>query len=136
MALEAVAAEDISDYYDFQISKAQDGAMVIDFRIMVGQLIEDVQKGVSVGIISAKFNNFVGRGLLALAVKARETFDLGTVALSGGVFCNRYLSNRLITMLKENDFSVLFNRQVPVNDGGIALGQAAIAAESLEDRGF
>jgi hydrogenase maturation protein HypF len=132
MALEAVAAEDISDYYDFQVSKAQDGAMVIDFRIMVGQLIEDVQKGVSAGIISAKFHNFVIWGLLALAIKAREMFDLRTVALSGGVFCNRYLSNRLITMLKENDFSVLFNRQVPVNDGGIALGQAAIAAESLQ----
>jgi len=132
MALEAVAAEDVSDYYDFQVSKGQDGTMLIDFRIMVEQLIEDVQKGVSAGIISAKFHNFVIRGLLALAVKARETFDLGTVALSGGVFCNRYLSNRLITMLKQNDFSVLFNRQVPVNDGGIALGQAAIAAESLE----
>jgi hydrogenase maturation protein HypF len=132
IALEAIAAEDISDYYDFQISKAQDGTMLIDFRIMIEQLIKDVQKGVSAEIISAKFHNFVGRGLLTLAVKARETFDLRTVALSGGVFCNRYLSNRLITMLKQNDFSVLFNRQVPANDGGIALGQAAIAAESLQ----
>ncbi|MHC4225953.1 MAG: Kae1-like domain-containing protein, partial [Planctomycetota bacterium] len=47
---------------------------------------------------------------------------------SGGAFCNRYLANRLIKQLKQNDFSVLFNRQVPSNDGGISLGQAAIAA--------
>jgi len=53
---------------------------------------------------------------------------LNTVALSGGVFCNRYLTNRLIKQLKQNDFSVLFNREVPSNDGGISVGQAAIAA--------
>jgi hydrogenase maturation protein HypF len=48
--------------------------------------------------------------------------------LSGGVFCNRYLANRLINLLKKAGFSVLFNRDVPSNDGGISLGQAAIAA--------
>ena len=66
--------------------------------------------------------------LYRFAVKS----GLNTVALSGGVFCNRYLANRLINLLKENDFSVLFNRLVPSNDGGISLGQAAIAAKIMQ----
>ncbi|HLB73446.1 MAG TPA: hypothetical protein VJJ98_05470, partial [Sedimentisphaerales bacterium] len=52
---------------------------------------------------------------------------LNTVALSGGVFCNQYLIDRLISLLKKAGFGVLFNRNVPSNDGGISLGQAAIA---------
>jgi hydrogenase maturation protein HypF len=63
-----------------------------------------------------------------MAKEARESKRLNTVALSGGVFCNRYLTNRLVRLLKENDFRVLFNRDVPSNDGGISVGQAAIAA--------
>jgi hydrogenase maturation protein HypF len=47
------------------------------------------------------------------------------------VFCNRFLANTLIKSLKQNDFNVLFNREVPANDGGIALGQAAIAANII-----
>lgn len=62
-----------------------------------------------------------------MAKQARESTNLNTVAISGGVFCNRYLTNCLIALLKANGFSVLFNRDVPANDGGIALGQAAIA---------
>ena len=60
--------------------------------------------------------------------KGREITKLNIVALSGGVFCNRYLTNRLIDLLKREDFPVLFNREVPANDGGLSLGQAAIAA--------
>ncbi|MHC4891622.1 MAG: Kae1-like domain-containing protein, partial [Planctomycetota bacterium] len=61
--------------------------------------------------------------------EARKSKKLKTVALSGGVFCNRYLTNRLIKLLKKNSFTVLFNRNVPSNDGGISVGQAAIAAK-------
>ena len=62
-----------------------------------------------------------------------ESSKLNTVALSGGVFCNRYLTNRLVKLLKENSFSVLFNRDVPSNDGGISIGQAAIAANLVNN---
>jgi hydrogenase maturation protein HypF len=68
-----------------------------------------------------------------MAKKAREKTELETIALSGGVFCNRYLTNRLIKLLKGNGFRVLFNREVPSNDGGISVGQAAIAAELVNN---
>jgi hydrogenase maturation protein HypF len=58
---------------------------------------------------------------------------ISTVALSGGVFCNRYLSEYLKETLKERDFKVLFKTRIPANDGGISLGQAAIAAEIFGD---
>ena len=62
----------------------------------------------------------------------RKNHGIEKTALSGGVFCNRYLSNRLIRLLREDGFTVCFKRQVPANDGGIALGQAAIAAAKIE----
>jgi len=131
MALESVASGGVSDSYDFQITPGPKETLELDFRTMVGQVIEDVKKGQRPGVISAKFHNCIAEGLLAFALEARKKHGLTTVALSGGVFCNRYLANRLISMLKEEGFSILFKRNVPANDGGIALGQAAIAAQIL-----
>jgi hydrogenase maturation protein HypF len=85
-------------------------------------------------VISAKFHNTLVEALLALAQAARQCTRLETVALSGGVFCNRFLTDRLIRRLKQAGFTVLWNRSVPSNDGGIALGQAAIAAQTLRGR--
>jgi hydrogenase maturation protein HypF len=96
---------------------------------MLKQLIADAQKNCDVGIIIAKFHNTLVAGLLEMAEVARESTKLDVVALSGGVFCNRYLAGRLIKRLKKNGFTVLFNQAVPSNDGGISLGQAAIAAK-------
>jgi hydrogenase maturation protein HypF len=79
-------------------------------------------------VISAKFHNTLAEALLALAQAARQSTRLEVVALSGGVFCNRLLTDRLIRRLKQAGFTVLWNRSVPSNDGGIALGQAAIAS--------
>jgi hydrogenase maturation protein HypF len=79
-------------------------------------------------IVDAKFHNTLAEALLATAKVAREKTHLETAALSGGVFCNRYLVNRLAMRLKQEGFAVLLNCDVPSNDGGIALGQAAIAA--------
>jgi len=75
-----------------------------------------------------KFHNTIAATLLEMAKAAKKSTKLNTVALSGGVFCNRYLINRVVNLLKQNDFSVLFNRNVPSNDGGISPGQAAVAA--------
>ena len=100
-----------------------------DLGKTIRQLVSDVRNKVDAGIISAKFHNTISEILLGFAVVYRSETDLNTVALSGGVFCNRYLTNRLIKQLKQNDFSVLFNREVPSNDGGISLGQAAIASK-------
>ncbi|NLH40815.1 MAG: hypothetical protein GX448_03160, partial [Planctomycetes bacterium] len=52
-------------------------------------------------------------------------------ALSGGVFCNRFLTSRLVSRLKQAGFVVLLNRDVPANDGGLSLGQAAVASAIL-----
>ena len=127
MALESVIEPGIEDSYSVRIS--ENGIAQLDFGIMLKQLIEDVEKNVSAGVISARFHNWAAEGLVEMAKMAGDKYSINTVALSGGVFCNRYLANRVIKLLKERDFFVLFKRRVPANDGGISLGQAAIAAE-------
>lgn len=134
MALEAIAARDITDGYDMKVASGADETLLLDFRNIINEIIEDARKGLPAEIVSAKFHNGVAMGLLSLAARARDKYNLQTVGLSGGVFCNRYLTNRLIELLKKEGFCVLFNRRVPANDGGVALGQAAIAS-SLVARG-
>jgi hydrogenase maturation protein HypF len=128
MALEAIIAGGVEEHYDFELIAGDGGPVQLDLCKMIKQLISDIQQDKTRGIVSAKFHNTIAAALLEMTKKARESKKLNTVALSGGVFCNRYLTNRLIKVLKKNDFCVLFNRDVPSNDGGISLGQAAIAA--------
>jgi hydrogenase maturation protein HypF len=126
MALEAIAAADVQEHYEFELTGGK--PIQLDLSRMLKQLVADVQKGCAVGVISAKFHNTLVAALLGITEAARETTRLDVVALSGGVFCNRYLAERLIRRLKKAGFSVLFNQAVPSNDGGISLGQAATAA--------
>ena len=130
MALEAVIENEIEEQYDFELTNRTGEPLQLNLDKMVKELIADIQKGLTNSVISAKFHNCLAAGLLEMAKAARESTKLNTVALSGGVFCNRYLTIRCIKLLKNTGFSVLFNREVPSNDGGISLGQAAIAAQS------
>jgi hydrogenase maturation protein HypF len=66
-------------------------------------------------------------------VLLREQHALSTVALSGGVFQNQLLLRRTVSRLEARGFKVLLHSRVPCNDGGISLGQAAVAA--ARDRG-
>ncbi len=131
MALEAVIENEIEEQYNFELTNRTGETLQLDLDKMVKELIADIQKGLTNSVISAKFHNCLAAGLLEMAKAARESTKLNTVALSGGVFCNRYLIIRCIKLLKETGFSVLFNRDVPSNDGGISLGQAAIAAQQV-----
>jgi len=128
MALEAIADEHVEDHYDFELTRNTDEPIQLNLRIMIKQLLAEAQKDTPAGIISAKFHNTIAAGLLRMAQIARDETSLNIVALSGGVFCNRYLTNRLIKLLREQGFEVLYNREVPANDGGLSIGQAAIAA--------
>ncbi len=125
MALEAAIENNIEDSYDFELTGTP---LQLDLRMMLEQLIADVEEGEDAGFVSAKFHNTIAAALTGMANKAREQTSINTVALSGGVFCNRYLANRVIKLLKNTSFTVLYNQTVPSNDGGISVGQAAIAA--------
>ena len=131
MALEAIIESSVEESYDFELINTAENPLQLDLGKMIRQIIDDIQNDRPPAAISAKFHNTIAAALMEMAKAARESTKLNTVALSGGVFCNRYLINRLVNLLKQNDFTVLFNRKVPSNDGGISLGQAAIAARIM-----
>jgi hydrogenase maturation protein HypF len=110
------------------------GARIEDgrpFRIagadLVRAAVEDLAAGARPETIAARFHNGVAAAVVAGCSLARETTGLGTVALSGGVFQNLLLLERTVAGLKARGFRVLVHGRVPPNDGGISLGQAAIA---------
>ena len=133
MALEAIIEPNVRNYYDFELMETAGKPVQLDLSKMIKQLIADIQKKIPAGVISAKFHNTIGVALLAMAKQARETTKLNTVALSGGVFCNRYLTSTLSKLLNENSFRVLLNKDNPANDGGVSIGQAVIAAHIIKN---
>lgn len=101
----------------------------IDWQPLVEAMIEDSRRGVDVGIIAARFHNALVEAILAVAKAVGEP----KVALTGGCFQNRLLTERASQRLREAGFDVLLHRQVPPNDGGISLGQIAVAAARMEE---
>jgi hydrogenase maturation protein HypF len=95
---------------------------------LVGAVAEDIAAGVAREKIAARFHNGIA-GLTADCCELlRQRTSLRTVALSGGVFQNLLLLQRLVGLLESRGFTVLTHSRVPCNDGGISLGQAAVAA--------
>jgi len=131
MALEAMIQDGINDVYPVELTE-QEGGFHLQYTPVIRGVLVDINAGIDKSIIAAKFHNTVCEGLLAMALQARIATKINDVALSGGVFCNRYLANRMIHRLQEEQFGVLWKKSIPVNDGGIALGQAAIAAAMIE----
>jgi hydrogenase maturation protein HypF len=99
----------------------------LDWRPLVAAVLEDSRQGVDAGIIAARFHNSLVGAIVAVAREIGES----RVALTGGCFQNRFLTERAARQLREAGFEVLLHRQVPPNDGGISLGQVAVAAARL-----
>jgi hydrogenase maturation protein HypF len=96
-------------------------------------LLGDLVLGTPVGVIAARFHKGLAIVLIKMVEKLTrqhwgEDAPPGAVALSGGVFQNRVLLEQVIRRLQEQGHEVLTHRHVPANDGGLALGQAAVAA--------
>ncbi len=95
---------------------------------LVRAVADDLVAGVDPAIISARFHNGVAALITRSCQAIRDRSGLGAVALSGGVFSNELLLSRVTGQLGAAGFTVLAHSRVPCNDGGISLGQAAVAA--------
>lgn len=101
---------------------------LINFRPMVRALVADLQDGVPLPVISARFHNTLVEAAETVARKMRAHYGTRTVVLTGGVFQNRYLLGRCEERLEAQGFHVFSPLAIPANDAGIALGQMAVAA--------
>ncbi len=101
---------------------------VIRFDLMMRALVSDIQNGISMGAISAKFHNTLVSVTETIARRMRDHYGTRTVVLTGGVFQNRYLLEKAEERLLAADFRVFSPSAIPANDAGIALGQLAVAA--------
>lgn len=130
--LEAVAEPMITDCYDYHI-EADAKQLVISYDGIIRGIVEDVNFDTPTGRISAKFHNTVIAATVDCVCRIRDKTGIDYVVLSGGVFENQYLLLGLIRELKALGFRVYHNQRVPINDGGVSFGQAAVAAAILED---
>jgi len=124
------AIEPDDGYYEGRLETHGDAIVIDQFPIMEA-LIEDVRHRVALGSIAARFHNGLIRILRAAAAAAAESTGINRVALSGGVFQNAYLSERLERDLSAAGLEVYAHVEVPANDACISLGQAWIGAQML-----
>ena len=125
--LEALADPNESGHYTLVITEDQ----IFQPTQTIIEILDDLRKGVEIHLISARFHNTISELALEMALRLQHIYQLNHVALSGGVWQNMNLLKNSVTKLQKAGFKVLIHRQVPANDGGLALGQAVIGQKFL-----
>jgi len=131
---EAQAAIELENLVDERITAAYGfgQAEAIDAGPVIRDVVADVKAGVPAETIAAKLHNGIARMICDTCLRLRASDGLDEVALSGGVFQNVTLLERVLPMLRDAGFTVYTHRLVPPNDGGLSLGQAVVAAVRSE----
>ncbi|WP_244287272.1 carbamoyltransferase HypF [Amycolatopsis rubida] len=101
---------------------------------LVRAVAEDLRAGADPAVIAARFHQGLADAVAGTCVRLRERTGIGTVALSGGVFQNVLLLDRTCAALAAAGLRVLTHSRIPANDGGISLGQVAVAASRTTAR--
>ena len=121
----ATITSDITSY-PFELHVASPAQL--DVAPLIRAIVQDIQRGIPASQIAAKFHYAIAQLLAEACIQTSERTQIRSVALSGGVFQNRLLLEQLTLLLEKQGFQVYTNRRVPPNDGGLSLGQLAIAA--------
>ena len=108
-------------------------AEIIDDFFIFKQVLKDMRSKVPISKIAAKFHNTLAQIILHVSIRARKEFLTDKIALAGGVFQNNLLLRNSFDILQKNGFKVYSKFNVPINDGGISLGQAYLAAKKILD---
>jgi len=133
-AIELEQAADLDEKlaYPCPVFLETDGARVIlDGVSLFAAVCEDLAAGVGIGRVSGGFHNGFGDALARACEIIRDQTGLGEVALSGGTFQNELLAGSVTQNLEEKGFTVWRHKSIPANDGGISVGQAAVAGARL-----
>jgi hydrogenase maturation protein HypF len=112
--------------YPFDIED-NNGEKIIRLGGLFDAILSDIKQNKSKAEIAYRFHISLARTIACLCSKLSDETGIKIVALSGGVFQNRLLLHLVLEALQERNLITLSHKQVPTNDGGIALGQAAIA---------
>jgi hydrogenase maturation protein HypF len=126
MELEHAVDPGVGDAYPLPLLEGP-GPMILDWGPLLEAVLGDVSRGTPAGVVAGRFHNSLVEGILAVAARVGEP----RVALTGGCFQNRVLTERAAARLERAGFEVVLHRRVPANDGGISLGQIAVAATRL-----
>ena len=134
---EAAVSPDASDgRYAIAITKntasatstARDTSVVLfDAAPTFKALLDDKAQGVPASLIAQRFHAAFAEAVVNAAKLAYNVYGITTVALSGGVFMNRFLTERVLAALESEGFTAAINRDLPPNDGCVSFGQAVIA---------
>ena len=130
----AIELEHVADPHErgsYPVPTSTDPVGRVQVGVLVRALVDDFTRGTTVPVVAARFHNALADVVLDVCRRVRDERNLVVVALSGGVFQNALLLSRCLDRLESDAFTVLTHRQVPPNDGGISLGQAAVAVARL-----
>ena len=135
---EADAASAAERYrFDFQKNAAtaqstahDTSVLLIDAAPVLQAILDDMQAQVPVPVISLRFHRAVVQAVVSAAELVRSAYGIGTVALSGGCFMNRFLVEHAADLLGARGFTVALNGSLPPNDGCVSYGQAVVASVS------
>ncbi len=125
MELEALADPSETCSIDFGFERDE-----LDPTPVIEGIISGWLAGTPASRLSAIFHNSLLQVSARACEQIRRETSIRTVALAGGVWQNRYLTEKMVSLLEKYGFSVLVHRRLPANDGSICVGQAAIAAFS------
>ncbi|MCA1561219.1 MAG: carbamoyltransferase HypF, partial [Acidobacteria bacterium] len=115
------------DPYPFELVRADD-RLIIDTRPLVRGVVRDSVRGVGGAVVARRFHSTLVEIIVTVCTALRRASGLDAVALSGGVFVNELLTSEADARLRAGGFHVYRHRVVPPNDGGLSLGQLAVAA--------
>ena len=104
---------------------------LLDAEPVFRGMLDSMASGVSAAAIARAFHDAMAEAIVQACLLANAAYGISTVALAGGVFMNRYLTERSIAALEGAGFTVALSKELPPNDGGISYGQAAVAAARM-----
>jgi hydrogenase maturation protein HypF len=107
---------------------------LIDPTSLIEAIVRDIRTGIGLPTISGRFHNGLARMVATVSARVRQQFQISDVILSGGVWQNMTLLQKTVILLESKGFTCFLHHEVPANDGGLALGQAAIAVYRFRDR--
>lgn len=123
MMLEFAADSAIEGTLDFEIKEGDE--LIFNWQPIIEEILIEMRRRVPIGVLAAKFHNTLAEAIVQIAKNLGEQ----KVILSGGCFQNAFLLERTVHRLESEHFKVYWHQRIPTNDGGIAVGQAAMAMQ-------